>query len=57
MSIDNKHYQATPIQKIAALFLPCYAYVSMLGIPMTFSGIIEGFSVDAATATIAALRI
>lgn len=53
MSLENQHYQATGLQKVAALLLPCYAYIGILGIPMSFGGIIEKFSVDPATATVA----
>ncbi|EJM70003.1 arabinose efflux permease family protein [Pseudomonas sp. GM49] len=53
MSTENQHYQATKLQQFAALLLPCYAYIAMLGIPMSFSGIIDGFTVSAATATAA----
>lgn len=53
MSSDTLHYQASSAQKAAALILPCYAYIGILGIPMSFGAIIEKFSVNPATATAA----
>ncbi|PYB78866.1 arabinose ABC transporter permease [Pseudomonas sp. LB-090624] len=47
------HFAASPLQKASALFIPCFAYVAILGIPITFTGIIETFGIDPAQATIA----
>lgn len=54
MSSDvDIHFPATRVQKTSALLIPCFAYVAVLGIPISFTGIIETFGVNAATATIA----
>ncbi|MFK8399907.1 MFS transporter [Pseudomonas sp. BGr12] len=53
MVSSNPHFEATTLQKISALLIPCFAYVAVLGIPITFTGIIDTFSVSTATATIA----
>ncbi|MDT8923403.1 MFS transporter [Pseudomonas taiwanensis] len=47
------HFPASRVQKASALFIPCFAYVAVLGIPLAFTGIMETFGVSAATATIA----
>ncbi|MFK8399944.1 MFS transporter [Pseudomonas sp. BGr12] len=46
-------FEATRIQQVSALLIPCFAYVAVLGIPMEFSGIIDTYNVGTSTATIA----
>jgi predicted MFS family arabinose efflux permease len=48
-----EQYAATKIQRVAGLILPCYAYFSIMGIPLIFNAIITRFGVDSPTATIA----
>lgn len=47
------HFQASTLQKVSALLIPCFAYVAVLGVPITFTGIIETFGITPAQATIA----
>ncbi|MGF6391473.1 MFS transporter [Pseudomonas plecoglossicida] len=54
MAIEQSvRYQATLAQRLAGLLLPCFAYFTIMGIPMIFNAIIVKFNVDSATATIA----
>jgi len=52
-STTDIHFPASRLQKASALLIPCFAYVAILGIPITFTGIIETFGIDPAQATIA----
>lgn len=47
------HFEASTLQKVSALLIPCFAYVAVLGVPITFTGIIETFGISPAQATIA----
>lgn len=49
----DSHYEASTLQKVSALLIPCFAYVAVLGVPITFTGIIETFGISPAQATIA----
>jgi predicted MFS family arabinose efflux permease len=50
---NSEKYVATRVQRMAGLFLPCYAYFTIMGIPLIFNAIITRLGVDSGTATIA----
>jgi len=54
MSSNNDiHFEANTLQKTSALLIPCFAYVAVLGVPITFTGMIETFAITPSQATIA----